>query len=133
MKKFLLVFLVLAIAALNASTYAQKGNNSLGIGPDLSLPLSAFGSQFNPGFGAYAKGMLGVGTAGQVTFTIGYSSFKEQGHFDDFNTTMSIVPLVLGYRHNFNGFFVEPSLGYGLYGAKVNWADGETDSGSEAA
>ena len=117
MKKIYMV--LLAAILLNASSFAQKGKNQLGFGADLSLPTSDFGNYFKTGAGGYVKGMLGVGKAGQVTVTTGYSSFKEAGDWEDFTTTVTIVPLLFGYRHNFNGFFVEPQLGYGIYGAKV--------------
>ena len=111
---------LLAAILFNVSSFAQKGKTQLGFGTDLSLPTSDFGTYFKTGVGGYVKGMFGVGKSGQVTVTSGYSSFKEAGDWEDFTTTVTIVPLLFGYRHNFNSFFVEPQLGYGIYGAKVN-------------
>jgi Outer membrane protein beta-barrel domain len=118
MKKIYMAFL--AAILFYASTFAQKGNNRIGVGADLSLPTSDFGTYFKTGIGVYAKGMFGVGKSGQVTFTGGYSSFKEAGTWEDFTTTITIVPLLVGYRHHFHGVFVEPQIGYGVYGNKVN-------------
>jgi len=105
--------------------FAQKGNNQIGIGADVSLPTGQFSNYYKTSFGGYAKAMLGVGKSGQVTFTTGYSSFQQSVQDVDFTTAISIVPLLLGYRANFNGFFVEPQLGYGVYGGKFLTADGD--------
>jgi hypothetical protein len=115
---------VLGILLFSIGSFAQKGNNSIGVGADLGLPTGEFGQDFKTGIGLYAKGMLGVSTSGQVTFTSGYSAFKEAGDWEDFTTTISIVPLLLGYRHYFTDFFVEPQLGYSILGAKLTGADG---------
>jgi hypothetical protein len=75
--------------------------------------------------GGYVKGILGVGNAGAVTFTMSYSAFKEIADYgDDVATTATFVPILLGYRHNFNSFFVEPQIGYGLYPYKYESEDG---------
>lgn len=124
---------LLAAILFNASSFAQKGKTQLGFGADLSLPTGDFGNYFKTGGGGYVKGMFGVGKSGQVTVTSGYSSFKEAGDYEDFTTTVTMVPLLVGYRHNFNGFFVEPQLGYGMYGLKVNSFDEGFDSDSEGA
>jgi hypothetical protein len=106
---------LLAALVFYASSSAQKGNNQIGMGADVGIPTGEFASYFKTGFGAYAKALLGVGKSGQVTFTLGYTSFKAVG---DFPLTTGTVPLLLGYRANFNGFFVEPQLGYSINNAK---------------
>jgi hypothetical protein len=129
------IYMVLLAAILfYTSSFAQKGNNQIGAGADLSIPVGDFGSYFKTGVGAYVKAMLGVGKSGQVTFTTGYSSFKESGDWTDFITTQTVVPLLIGYRANLNGFFVEPQIGYGIYGEKYNTADnGFSTAGSTGA
>ena len=118
-------FVVLLAILISAGAMAQKGKNYVGGGADLSLPLGDFANDFKRGMGFYIKGMLGVGQSGAVSFTTGYSGFKEIADFDETTTTAGIVPLLVGYRHNFNGFFVEPQLGYALYPYKHNsWEDG---------
>ena len=96
----------------------RKARTILGGGLDLSLPTGDFGTYFKTGIGGYVKAMLGVGKVGAVTFTTGYSSFKEAGDWEDFTATQGVAPLLFGYRHNFNGFFVEPQIGYGIYNYK---------------
>jgi hypothetical protein len=123
MKKICVALVVANLIA--AAGFAQKGKNFIGAGADLSLPAGVFGDDFKRGVGAYVKAMLGVGQSGAVTFTTGYSGFKEIADFnDDVATTATIIPLLFGYRHNFNGFFVEPQIGYGLYPYKYDSWDG---------
>jgi len=121
---------LLASNLIVVACFAQKGKNFIGGGADLSLPMGEFANDFNRGVGVYVKAMLGVGQSGAVTFTTGYTGFKEIADFDETTTTAGIVPLLIGYRHNFNGFFVEPQIGYGIYPYKHDSEDGfYTDTG----
>jgi hypothetical protein len=116
---------LLATILISVSSFGQKGKNYLGGGLDLSLPTGEFGNYYKTGIGGYVKAMLGVGEAGAVTFTTGYSSFKEAGDREDFSATQGIAPLLFGYRHHFNGFFVEPQIGYAIFNYKENsWENG---------
>ncbi len=111
---------LLAALLFYASSSAQKGDTQIGVGADLAIPTGEFATYFKTGFGGYVKALLGVGKSGQVSFTTGYSTFKAVG---DFPLKTGIAPLLLGYRANFNGFFVEPQLGYSLNNAKLNGGD----------
>ena len=113
MRKMYMV--LLATILISVSSFGQKGKNYLGVGGDISLPTSDFGNYFKTGVGGYVKAMLGVGKSGAVTLTTGYTGFKGAGDFQDVTSTQGVVPLLIGYRHNFNGFFVEPQIGYGIY------------------
>ena len=130
-------FVVLALFLFAVAGFAQKGKNAIGAGADLSFPTGDFGDYFKTGFGVYVKGMLGIGKAGQVTLTSGYSGFRERGSWTDYSTTVNIIPLFLGYRHYFNSIFIEPQLGYAIYGSKyISEEDGtstETDGALNAA
>ena len=117
------MYVVMLATIISVGVIAQKGKNYLGVGADMSLPMGDFANDYKRGLGVYAKAMLGVGQAGAVTFTIGYSGFKEIADFDETTSTAVIVPFLIGYRHNFNGFFVEPQLGYALYPYKHNSAE----------
>ena len=112
--------ILLASFLISATSFAQKGNSRIGVGADLSLPTGEFGSYFKTGMGVYAKGMFGVGHSGQVTLTSGFSSFKNAGDPTDFSGSLGIVPLLIGYRANFNGLFVEPQIGYSILNVKIN-------------
>ncbi len=130
-------FIVFAIIAFSTGGVPQKGNNSIGAGGELNFPTGDFGDRFKTGFGLYAKGLFGIGKAGQVTITTGYSGFKERGTWDDYSATVNIIPLFIGYRHYFNSLFIEPQLGYAVYGSKyTSFEDGsrtESDGAINAA
>src|SRR3984893_3061305 len=111
------IMLVLASALVfSAIGFAQKGHNQIGVAFEVGVPTGDFGTYSKTGFGGSVRGLFGIGTAGQITFTTGYTSFK----FKDIDAHSSIIPLLAGYRHNFSGVFVEPQIGYGIYGAKVS-------------
>jgi hypothetical protein len=132
MRKFLFAAILGTASFMGAN--AQKGNNQIGIGPEVAIPMGDFGDAFKTGFGGSVKGMFGVGTAGQVTLTSGYTTFKAKGleSGEKFNT--GIIPILLGYRHNFSGFYVEPQAGYGVYTYKASGMgsglDGSNSSGA---
>ncbi len=119
MKKIFLAVCIMASSAV----FAQQGNNQIGVGAEVGLPTGDFGDAAKTGFGGYAKGLFGIGEAGQITFTTGYTSYKFKGGVD---ANWSIIPLLAGYRHNFSGFYAEPQIGYGILGAKAD--GGESDS-----
>lgn len=118
------LFLAICIATISSAAYSQQGNNQIGVGIDLGLPLGDFGDGYSFGYGGYVKGLYGIGTAGQITLTTGYTVFPAKKVLEDAlgadKITSSIIPVLAGYRHNFNGFYVEPQLGYGSYGTKID-------------
>jgi hypothetical protein len=126
------VFLAVSIALISVTTYAQKGTNQIGVGADLGVPIGDFGDGYKTGFGGYAKGLFGIGEAGQITVTTGYSSFKAKGSTDDMKATAGIIPILAGYRHNFSGFYAEPQVGYSIIRSKVK-SDGISFSASDGA
>lgn len=126
------VILVLASVFALSAANAQTGKNQLSIGAEVNLPMGDFGDAFNTGFGGSLKYLHGVGSAGQVTLTTGYSTFKMKGSTDDESVKASIIPILVGYRHNFSGVYVEPQLGYGIYGYKEKFG-GESSSDSQGA
>lgn len=106
------VILVLASVFALSAANAQTGKNQLGIGVDLGLPMGDFADGAKLGIGGSAKYLHGVGDAGQVTLTAGYISFKAKDLDADESGSTSLLPILVGYRHNFNGFYVEPQVGY---------------------
>lgn len=114
---FLVLFVTLAFAG-----QAQTGHNQISIGPEVDIPVGSFGDIYKTGFGGTIKGLWGVGTAGQVTLMSGYSTFKGKnqgsGGFDYSGMKFGIIPILVGYRQNFNGLYVEPQLGEAIYTTK---------------
>jgi hypothetical protein len=93
-----LIFNLVVIFSISLSASAQKGNNQVGIGADVYLGLKSFGDAYKAGFGGHVKGLYGIGTAGHVTLTTGYASFKgkKSDTYDYSNQTFSVVPYCLG-------------------------------------
>jgi hypothetical protein len=107
------------------NSYSQKGTTQIGVAADIGVPIGedfrgTDDEGFKTGFGGVARVLFGVGTAGQITGTMGYSSFKMKGSTDDEKITMGISPFLLGYRHNFNGFYIEPQAGFATYKLKAS-------------
>lgn len=117
-KLFLCAVLVLTISM----SFAQKGNNAINLGPDLYFPIRHFGQAYKAALGGHLKGLLGVGSSGQVSLTVGYTSFKgkKTNTYDYSSQKFSVIPILLGYRHLFTNWFVEPQLGMGSSNIKFN-------------
>lgn len=111
-----------AVCTLTISmvTYAQKGNNQVGIGPDVYFPLKSLGDAYGVGIGGHVKGLYGVGTAGHAVLRIGYVSFngKSDTYYKDYKFVS--IPFLAGYRHNFNSLYVEPKIGFNSSYTKYN-------------
>ena len=130
MKKIILFF----FGALTLSTVqAQQGKNQIGIAAEAGIPIGDFADGYKTGIGGALKGLFGIGQSGQITFTTGYMGFKGKESTDDVKYSATIIPLLAGYRHNFTGgVYIEPQLGYGIYGTKVEFMD-EDGTDSEGA
>jgi len=118
MRKMYMV--LLATILITAGSFAQKGTSFIGAGGELLLPTGLSADYFKTGIGFYAKGLFGVGTAGQITVTSGYAGFKTTIPAEFATSSGRRIPLLLGYRHNFNGFFVEPQVGYTVLGVTIS-------------
>lgn len=118
------LFLTIAIVIVTLTTHAQKGKNSVGFGADVGLPLGEFGDICTVGIGGYAKALLGVGSAGQVSFTSGYTVYNVKSELRQMlgvdKSNVRIIPLLFGYRHNMKGVYLEPQVGMGIFSAKVS-------------
>lgn len=108
-KVFLAIASVFALTAANA----QSGKNQVSIGAELGLPTT---SGYKLGFGGTAKYLHGIGDAGQITLTAGYESYGVKGG----GATVSTIPILAGYRHNFSGVYIEPAIGYGSQTVKID-------------
>ncbi|MES2882315.1 MAG: outer membrane beta-barrel protein [Bacteroidota bacterium] len=132
MKNFFTVFVLTLFFSF--STKAQKGSTLLSLGADLAIPTSDFGDLFNVGPGVRAKMLFGVTPAGYITATTGINSFSAKSEFLDQgeSITFRVIPILAGYHHNFNGFYIEPQIGFGVYSATAK-ANGQSESSSTNA
>ncbi len=130
------LFLLTAIACISLLAKAQSGNNQIGVAFEVGIPLGDFGDAAKAGFGGLVRGAYGVGTAGHITLTTGYTSFRSKSDLEDAlgadKITYSIIPILAGYRHNFSGFYIEPQIGYGIYGSNIKGGlfDGSNSEGA---
>ncbi len=129
MKKLAILF---AAVFLSVMGYTQQGTTQLSVGPEIGFPTGDFKDWAKTGFGGTAKALFGIGTNGQVTLTAGYLSFGFDGDMSEFEGNFGILPILAGYRQNFNGFYIEPQAGIGIYNYKVKFM-GEEDTDSESA
>jgi hypothetical protein len=115
---------------LAAVSHAQTGNNQIGIGAEINVPLGSFGDAYKTGFGGTIKGLYGIGKAGQLSLTTGYSAFKGKSEtnlgYSYAGQTFTMVPVLVGYRHHFTGLYVEPQLGVTINGTKASGVKVET-------
>lgn len=78
--------------------------------------------EYGIGFGAVLKAGVPVSEGGSVTIEVGtvFNPIKESG----WEQGIVFVPIKAGYRYVLNGtssgFFVEPQVGYCVYGALTN-------------
>lgn len=117
------VFLAMGLSFIAAISFAQSGNNQISVGADLAIPTGDLKDLSKIGFGGTVKGLYGIGTAGQITLTSGFISFAVKSEYEELldadKITSTMIPILAGYRHNFNGFYAEPQIGYGIYAAKI--------------
>lgn len=80
------------------------------------------------GFGAYVKGIFTVSQASDVTAELGANFFllNDGGSGDG----TAIIPIKAGYRYSLDGtglgLYVEPQVGYNIYGITSENIDGKT-------
>ena len=114
---------ILGTVLISAASYAQKGNNAVSVAVDAAIPVGSLSDATSFGIGGTVKGLYGIGTAGQITLTSGYTTFSAKKEIKQAlgasKVTQGVIPILAGYRHNFNGFFAEPQIGYGIYSGKI--------------
>ncbi len=119
MKKILLLLAVIIFVCNWCS--AQTGNNQIGVGAEVNfLASNGYSSIYNPGIGGNLKGLYGVGRAGQLTISGAYSSFSGKSSSTYGDQTLSLLPVLAGYRYNLkNGFYGEGQAGLAILTTKT--------------
>lgn len=131
MKK--LCFIVASLVVFQMYSQAQKGDNKLMLGADVALPTGDFADLANVGGGIMGKLLFGISSSDQITATTGitfHGGKSIDGIPSDLKLTMRVIPILGGYRHNFNSLFIEPQVGVGIFGATAKYM-GESDSNSD--
>lgn len=117
MKRILLT-LLMAIG-LGSFARAQKGVNAVKVLAEVGFPLQ----EYNPGAGVQVKFLYGVGRAGQIGLTAGFTTLvsREPVVGGDFEPSrLTTIPVLLGYRHHMKAFYLELQAGYGALNGKVD-------------
>ena len=129
MKKTLFSLAIGIIVSLAA--HAQSGNNQIGVGAEAGIPTGKGASETTKiGIGGSVKALFGVGSSGQITLTSGYMSFGGKNLPDGYKATLTVIPVLAGYRQNFGGFYVEPQAGVGFLKQKESY---QGENGAEKA
>ncbi len=87
-------------------------------------------SKYSYGIGAYIKGIFPLTEASDLTLELGANIFfLDDGGSGD---GTAVVPIKAGYRYSLNGtgmgFYVEPQVGYNIYGVTSANIDGYTQN-----
>jgi hypothetical protein len=126
MIKQILLMILAFLAFMNLN--AQKGNNALSINGEATVP--AF--QNDRGYGLFLKGLYGIGRSAQLTASVGVSKFKNKNSIETKEVKTRLVPFFLGYQQNIGKFYIEPKIGIGEMGGRVEM-DGDYARPSVAA
>lgn len=104
------MFAVAIVLATAFSAFAQKG--AIGLSPAVELGVPVGNSEYstaNFGIGLAVKGLYGIADNSQITLTTGLGIYSSRDRF-----ISTFIPILAGYRHCFNKFYIEPQLGYGF-------------------
>ncbi|HLT08837.1 MAG TPA: hypothetical protein VK014_15010 [Cyclobacteriaceae bacterium] len=115
------LFLLLFLGAISTSLFAQKGLNEVSVGAEIGLPTGTASNALNIGLGGTAKGLYGVSTDGQVSFTTGYIRYGMDGAESGVSAGMSVIPIMPGYRHHFDKLYAEGQLGLVVVKSTFNY------------
>lgn len=115
------LFLLLFVGAISTSLFAQKGHNQASIGAEVGLPTGTVSNAINVGIGGTAKGLYGVGDAGQIGLTLGYISYGYSGSETGMSGAMNVIPIMPGYRHHFDNLYAEGQVGLAIVSSSFNF------------
>lgn len=110
-----LLFLIVTSAEAQLGVMKMVGNNT---------------KNYSPGIGGYVKGIFTVSQASDVTLEVGANVFflNDGGSGDG----TAVVPIKVGYRYSLNGtglgLYVEPQIGYNIYGVTSANIEGTTEN-----
>lgn len=122
-----MAFLFLLVVTCN-KVMAQKGHNEIKVITEGAFTIPVANNWSNDlitGFGVYVKGYYGIGGSGQLTAMIGVSKFKNNASFENSKTNTHMIPVLLGYKQHIKWFYLEPQIGLGEMGGRIEWGAGD--------
>jgi hypothetical protein len=103
---------------------AVASHFSVGLEPEVLLPLGDFKNSSSVGVGINLKGLYHLSETADVTGTIGYNYFVSK---EDVDVKYSGIPIKVGYLAKFaDKFFVEPQIG--LYSLRASDDDDNSET-----
>ncbi|MDX1326139.1 MAG: hypothetical protein R3299_00445 [Arenibacter sp.] len=90
--------------------FAQDGFHKIGVGAEIGLPMGNFSNGYNVGIGATGKIYYGLNDDANITGTLGYIRFGLDAG-PDASGHLGMIPIMFGYHHSFDGWYVEPQVG----------------------
>ena len=115
MKHFILLFTFFVFLG---TAQAQIGNNQIGIGLDLGIPVGDLGRSTRIAPGASLKALYGVGMSGQVGITLGYLHFAARNN-TLIKSSSTEIPILASYRQHVDQIYLEPQIGVSLMQSKI--------------
>ncbi len=119
MRKLILAIVLIVVMA--PIGFAQKDVFRLGIGVDVNIPSGDFAKKeeanANVGFGPSVKAFYGVSKEGSLTLTAAMG-FHQNKDLSELKYTYTDI--MIGYRHSFSGFYLEPQVGFVSVKAKLS-------------
>lgn len=111
---------------------AQVGNNQIGLGAELGIPVGDLGRSTRPAPGASLKALYGVGMHGQAGVTAGYYRFGARKDMP-IRTSSRVIPILATYRQHLDGLYLEPQLGVSMIRSEVDGAEIGSHTSSSTA
>ncbi len=123
MKNLVLTMLAFCVAGCLMANAQPRGFHGINAGLEIAMPLGDFGSAYGVGFGASGKAFYGITEMGDITGSLGYIHFGMKNTTEHMSGNIGMVPILFGYRHHFDAFYVEPQLGPTIARSKVSMDD----------
>jgi uncharacterized membrane-anchored protein YitT (DUF2179 family) len=116
MKKSIL-FITLAVCSFQAIAQRDEDDDQvfkLGIGGSLQVPLGDLKQSTTYGVGFEATGVYNLSESVAAFAQSGINVFKGKDYYGQSNSILH-VPILVGARYKFNGFFAGAGIGYSIY------------------
>lgn len=129
MKKTMLL-LTLAVYSLHAIAQSNDEDDKIfkfGIGGSFQLPLGDLKESATYGVGFEATGVYNLSETAAAFAQTGVNVFKGKEFFGQSNSILHI-PILVGARYKFGGFFAGAGVGYSIYSSDGNSLNGFTYS-----
>ncbi|MER3471677.1 MAG: hypothetical protein C4330_10225 [Chitinophagaceae bacterium] len=104
---------------------AQKASKHLTVLGDVGIPVGDFEDLYKMGYGGLLKFSTSLKGSNELTVSTGVSFYTIKLRYTttDETQTYRVLPLLIGYRHHWSNFFIEPQAGAGFYQMRHEFKD----------